>query len=648
MSKTHKRNSKNIRVSVDYPWIILSKIISDIRSQNKSVVVDGELKKLESFVRMRDIKAYITACKTRWALKSLIPLADAIRRECPGNLSYEVRCLRFIRILTIFQKYRFQNTPFNTKANALTTFLQAEEQCRRTNKDRIFQSYKIDDDDPLLTTYDNLYTVNVLRYAREFIQRVIGVAPDIEMFFASLRHGPGASTDKRGNHSIPIEKFLPPIGCSPMALPYFSSVLDTDQLWKRAIRDLWCNSAMDKDICVCRITENCDSSLVTFVPKDAEKDRTINIEPTANVYMQLAVDKIIRTNLKRFSIDLDTQERNQSLARHGSLANDIVTIDLSSASDTVASVWLELFPEKWKKLLNSLRMHRGQFADGTTVHFSKLSAMGNGFTFCIESLLFSAILYGTIRVRNEKWKDHIDLISIYGDDIIIPSVLYAEYSYFLRRFGFKENAEKSFSFGPIRESCGKDYYYGHDIHRPTIKERPIKQYELCIDHNILYDVAIRYSLDLSNTLQCIKHWAVLDNYDFGPYDPQDFSCWFFSEEPTSKASSTVWYQGEKQQYQALYFKVRRNVIGHPVIKKSHDSPLRYFLPLMYLNRTKTPTDKSICTNVNRDRTKSSILCFLDSIGFDRGRVETEFFFIKKKIVVRTAMARVPYYKWTSA
>jgi hypothetical protein len=54
-------------------------------------------------------------------------------------------------------------------------------------------------------------------------------------------------------------------------------------------------------------------------------------------------------------------------------------------------------------------------------------------------------------------------VRVYGDDIIVPVEFALAVHDELENFGFRVNVDKSFWTGKFRESCGKEYYDGHDI-----------------------------------------------------------------------------------------------------------------------------------------------------------------------------------------
>jgi len=88
------------------------------------------------------------------------------------------------------------------------------------------------------------------------------------------------------------------------------------------------------------------------------------------------------------------------------------------------------------------------------VNLQKFSSMGNGFTFELETLIFShvASVAGGLTPGVDCF--------VYGDDIIVPSEKADDVLSALRFCGFTPNRTKTFTSGPFRESCGGDFYGG--------------------------------------------------------------------------------------------------------------------------------------------------------------------------------------------
>jgi hypothetical protein len=199
---------------------------------------------------------------------------------------------------------------------------------------------------------------------------------------------------------------------------------------------------------------------VVTVPKSALTDRVIAIEPSLNMFLQKGIGGIIRGRLKRVSIDLDDQSRNQSLAAIGSLDNSLATIDLSSASDSVSLELVRyLMPSDWVSAIEQTRSPRGTLPDGGLISYQKVSSMGNGFTFELESLLFWALAQSVIELFSVQDRR----LAVYGDDIICSSFAAGPLIWILEFAGFTVNKKKTFVNGPFRESCGKHFFRGVDV-----------------------------------------------------------------------------------------------------------------------------------------------------------------------------------------
>ena len=174
----------------------------------------------------------------------------------------------------------------------------------------------------------------------------------------------------------------------------------------------------------------------------------------------------MRDRLRRFGIDLSSQERNKNLARIGSLTKALATLDLSSASDMISiELVYHLLPIEWVFFLKYFRTPVVEYQGNRHV-LEKFSSMGNGFTFPLESLIFYALAISCV-----EEKELFDCVSVYGDDIIIPVKYYDTLVQVLTCCGFSVNKSKSFKNGPFRESCGGDYYEGIDIRPVYLKDR---------------------------------------------------------------------------------------------------------------------------------------------------------------------------------
>jgi hypothetical protein len=373
--------------------------------------------------------------------------------NCPQRFADDYQAISFLR------KAPLDIPGVDRRAAAKKKFLEAEERCRETNhRIRLF----IENPERASSVVRHAYCLTI-----NAINEVLGSYVSPSEWLNSCRFGPGVfnSPGARGLTSI-YDK----LQVTPSVTPDFglagSMLVMSSPSWARSITELEYEGfwpfVREQDLVIV------PGNRVSFVPKTATTDRAIAIEPLINIYAQLGLGAMIRRRLKAFAhIDLNDQSLNQELAREGSIRGYLCTIDLSSASDTVASgVVRALLPECWYSYLNLCRSKFGE-VDGRAFVYEKFSSMGNGFTFELESLLFWAFSKAACEISGCA-----DMISVYGDDIVVPVDAYETLEEILTFFGFELNRSKSFSNGPFRESCGKDYYNGADVRPFLQKEVP--------------------------------------------------------------------------------------------------------------------------------------------------------------------------------
>jgi hypothetical protein len=207
----------------------------------------------------------------------------------------------------------------------------------------------------------------------------------------------------------------------------------------------------------------------TTVPKKATVDRFIMIEPPLNSLVQKGLGGAMRRALRKIGLlTPDAQELNAEAARLGSIDGKIATIDLSGASDGIAmQLIVALLPQDWVSAIEICRSPNCLLPDGSSVELQKVSSMGNGFTFELETLVFWALCTSYVSIMGGSTSD----IRVYGDDIIMPSEHAEGFSKVLLELGFRVNPDKSFWTGPFRESCGKHYFLGVDVTPFYVRDR---------------------------------------------------------------------------------------------------------------------------------------------------------------------------------
>jgi hypothetical protein len=210
---------------------------------------------------------------------------------------------------------------------------------------------------------------------------------------------------------------------------------------------------------------------VVSVPKTQKTPRIIAIEPSTVQYAQQGLKREIYKGVEDSHflsgiLGFTDQSRNQQLARESSLRGDLATLDLSEASDRVhVEVAEELFHyhPHLRDFVMATRSSRAN-VDGEILNLAKFASMGSALTFPIEGMIF------TIIAAMGVWGSDVPArhamhgkLSVYGDDIIVPVHSVDRVIHLLEAFGFKVNSNKSFWTGKFRESCGADFYNGHDV-----------------------------------------------------------------------------------------------------------------------------------------------------------------------------------------
>jgi hypothetical protein len=283
------------------------------------------------------------------------------------------------------------------------------------------------------------------------------------------------------------------------------------------------------------VFEVVDYNRISFVPKSALTDRTIAIEPLMNLRLQLGVDGLIRRRLKRHDIDLDDQTKNQVLASIGSELrgnsdHTYSTLDLKGASDSVSLKLVELLlPDEWYRFLWSLRAHNGIVPGHGKVCYEKLSSMGNGYTFAVESLVFAALTYAVI-ARNSGTVNFKSDFAVFGDDIVVREQYAQELITVLQSCGFTINRDKSFVYGIVKESCGTDWYNGHMVRPVALSNIPSTVNELFVDRNRLARMLnLYFGIEDSFVAQKIESWIPPFFMRFhGPISDTEFSTYLHS------------------------------------------------------------------------------------------------------------------------
>jgi hypothetical protein len=212
---------------------------------------------------------------------------------------------------------------------------------------------------------------------------------------------------------------------------------------------------------------------VVTVPKTQSTPRVIAIEPSSVQYAQQALKREFYEMIGRGPLSkvlgFQDQTRNQRLAERASRTKEFATLDLSEASDRVH--WflvyrmLAPYPHLWEFVWAT--RSRSALVPGYGVKpLQKFASMGSALTFPVEAMVFTILLTCALKqtgYRSTSRKSLSGLISVYGDDLVLPIDAVDCALDWLEHFGAKVNRSKSFWNGKFRESCGAEFYDGHDV-----------------------------------------------------------------------------------------------------------------------------------------------------------------------------------------
>jgi hypothetical protein len=366
----------------------------------------------------------------------------------------DIRAIIAIRQLTLsFAKISLPCTP-QRERKAMSDYVNCEQEVRES--------------DSQLTHIDlaDFVRMSDLLFGRLFTQM------DRDVFYGSIlpKHGPGATADRLSSngkyemHSWPtrLDRVFP---ASKYIIPnhHFVDALD------------------DVDL----LEPGAELPVrVISVPKTLKTPRIIAIEPAAMQYMQQG---LLRCFLDAFSgdellkklIGFDDQTPNQELARLGSYDGQTATLDLSEASDRVSNQLVIAMMRKWPHLLEAVqasRSRRADVPDHGVIRLAKFASMGSALCFPIEAMVFTTIIFlGIERELNVALtrKDIATLsgmVRVYGDDLIVPNRHVRTIVQTLELFGARVGLSKSFWTGKFRESCGKEYFNGHDVSITRVRQ----------------------------------------------------------------------------------------------------------------------------------------------------------------------------------
>jgi len=216
---------------------------------------------------------------------------------------------------------------------------------------------------------------------------------------------------------------------------------------------------------------------VISVPKTLKTPRIIGIEPTCMQYAQQGISRLFvehknRDDILSHMLGIKDQIPNQEMALDGSLYGNLATLDLSEASDRVSNQHVRLLTQNYSWLAEGIDACRSRKADVPghgVLRLAKFASMGSALCFPMEAAVFLTVIFMGIQkdrsvpLTRAAIAGYVGKVRVYGDDIVVPVEHVDSVVAMLETFGFRVNSGKSFWTGKFRESCGKEYYAGHDV-----------------------------------------------------------------------------------------------------------------------------------------------------------------------------------------
>jgi len=423
-------------------------------------------------------------------MRSKRPLAQISAMALPNDLTLQLE--QKVRSLRSSVKTDYLKTEFMSKFVSPDTDPAITRRTRAIFKWLCTEMENAATNDRLLTThgeYNILPRVafdSFVGWCRDFIRSIIGDTLPVEALLGSFSGG--ASTSRPRTKSSPSSKYLGKAHITQTCSSIWSTLVDEMPGWLGEGHDFQ--------------TEIVVGNVLFTVPKKTDIDRVACKEPDLNMFIQKGIGSYFRKCLRRHGINLNDQAINRSLAREGSITDELSTLDLSSASDSVSEGLVALFlPETWYTHLDAVRS-QVTVIDGEEHRNEMFSSMGNGFTFELESLLFFTLAKAVAYFTGTRGR-----LSVYGDDLICPKGMTHHLIFVLQYFGFSINLDKSCIDGPFRESCGGHYHDGLDVTPFYIRE-PI--------------TTLPHLIDIANKL---RKWAEVKG--LGCLDPEVEEIWLW-------------------------------------------------------------------------------------------------------------------------
>lgn len=221
------------------------------------------------------------------------------------------------------------------------------------------------------------------------------------------------------------------------------------------------------------------SKLIT-VPKTLKAPRLIAAEPSQHQWIQQLVRNQLEGRLDGTAIScairFRSQEQNRSLAKEGSITGLTASVDLSSASDRLSCWTVERVFRCNRSILERLHACRTRWLrnridpkQGEYIHLRKFAPMGSAVTFPVQSIVYACVAVASViyirgwKVTTASIRKAARQVSVFGDDILLPTVALSPLVSVLKYLGLEVNNQKTYGAKHFRESCGAEYVDGVDV-----------------------------------------------------------------------------------------------------------------------------------------------------------------------------------------
>lgn len=348
----------------------------------------------------------------------------------------------------LFKRYIFTDDVFN------------KDQLRTLTQDS-FLSFQESIAKPLeITTLNH----RVLQGARSICRNILGkYDPNIHMSLCQF--GKRAAVDVPYTQAY-LDQKIGKLNGSLAHIKWFRKYLESDKLLKR----ISCRASLIRS----RIKNRehyCGFPIISAlklscVPKSFKTDRGIMPNSVIGSFYSYGLGRYVQERLVSVGLNIKhLQEKHGVYAKVASKTRHLVTGDLSKASDgPTAELVNRIIPRDWYNAFKNGRISN-VIVDGKQSQLASFMAMGIGFTFTLETLIFYSLLKSIAKLTDTK-----GLISVYGDDLIYPRSMHKFVKVIFPSLRILMNDDKTFVDTHFRESCGSDYFHGVDV-RPFQPEQ---------------------------------------------------------------------------------------------------------------------------------------------------------------------------------